>query len=434
MRKEELILLTPTSLFDVFDRFKTQEDCLSYLEILRWHEARFCPHCGSLKRAINLTDKPFHYRCTEKLCGLPFTVLTETLLEKSKLPLRKWMAAFFLTCTRKNAINSIELSTELDLPQKTAWYLLYRIRECCIMDYPKLKGIIEADETYIGGKYRNKHLGHKAKNAQGRSLVEKACVFGMLERDEKNKKGEVIREGNLVVSLVEDASSDTLIKTLRKFVQTDSIVVTDEWKGYSRVYEDYLHIKVNHSRYEMEEAGFHTNQLEGAWGQLKQMMNSMRGIERKHLPRIIKQFEFMYNHRRLSPGERFQLLLTSSFQKKLASFTLARLKADKDIYLNAQSLFVRTLERAVREKQMLRIKYTDAHHVQTERVVEPIGLVFYRKRYHMIGWCHLRNDYRNFRVEGIEEILPVKEALNKRDLLLLKEYMRQFKPQERLRA
>jgi transposase-like protein len=399
--------------------FKDENVCIKYLEDIRWPDQVGCPYCDVVG---NHHITPRGYRCADVDCDMPFTVLTGTMLEESKLPLRTWFTAMFLFASHKNGISSMQLVRDLGISQKSAWYMLYRIRAACVLTYRMLSGIVQVDETYIGGKYKNRKPGSVPAKAQGRSPVQKAVVFGAVEQR---------KDGFLRAKVIVDASAEALQEVILEMISMNSKVVSDEWTGYKWLHPFYEHIKVNHKNYDMGNEGYTVNKIEGAWSHLKAIVSNLRGIDRKHLQRIVDQFCFMYNLRDYSPGVRFVVLLKNFFDKQL---TMKTLKSDEPLIDNELGIALYEIETAIVKQHVLEIEYKADKKDKTIRAVEPIGIVVYKKAFHMIAWCHLRKGYRDFIVENIKVIADTEQAFTNSDLLTLKEYMRTVSKSRRLAA
>lgn len=280
------------SLFTFMEVFKDDETCLKYLEKIRWDGEPECPHCGSEHHYKYSDNKT--YKC--KACGRKYTVRTNTIYYNSNVPLRKWFIAQYLLLNHKNGISSVQLAKDIGVSQPTAWTMLHRIRMGIKPTTPvKMDGVVEVDETYVGGKNKNRHYSKRKKGTQGRSLVDKAAVFGLVER------------GGLVRSVVvPDVQIRTLSKEIFKTVRRRSSIMSDEWKAYRKLYKHFFHGKVDHGKYEYVNGDKHTNTIEGYWSQLKR---SIRGahiwVSKKHLQKYCYASDFRYNTRNHTPSHRF---------------------------------------------------------------------------------------------------------------------------------
>ena len=284
------------SLVSLTNYFKSEETCIRFLETERWHGSVVCPYCGKVH---TYKRKDGRYICND--CNCSFSVLVGTIFENTKVPLRKWFMAMYLLSSHKKGISSHQLSRDIEVTQKTAWFMLHKIRTLFVQETEMMDGIVECDETYIGGRETNKHDYKKTLNAQGRSLKSKSAVFGIASRN-----------GNVVAQKVSDAKGTTLIPIIRENVKEGSKVFTDEFIGYNTLKNsEFKHDFVQHKLREFAIGDVNTNTIEGFWGQLKRMIFGVYHFVSAHyLQRYVDESVFRYNTRKMTEGERFQRMFT----------------------------------------------------------------------------------------------------------------------------
>jgi len=287
------------SLLQVLDYFKSEETCISYLANSRWGDTPCCPHCGNVGAYV--TNRGF--KCKAKECHKKFTVTTGTIFENTKISLRIWFAAMYLCTAHKKGVSSLQLCRDLNITQKTAWFLLHRIRE--MLNYnnvDQLDGTVEVDETYIGGKHRNKHAkARKLLNEKGTGAINKTPVVAMLQRD-----------GSIVTIVTPLANGEAIKPFIYKHVKPGSTVITDGFGAYKGLDAHYTHEVVMHSENEyVREGNIHTNTLEGFWSQLKRgIIGTFHQVSPKHLHRYCHEFGYKYNTRKESDVARFEDVFT----------------------------------------------------------------------------------------------------------------------------
>ncbi len=273
-----------------------------YLEYTRWLKGPVCPHCGSI------SDKHYQlkiggvfkglYKCKD--CRQRFTVTVGTMFEGSHIPLKKWLLAIYIFLSHKKGMSSVQLSKDIKVTQKTAWFMLSRIRcnlckeKYCIDFYDNT----QVDETFIGGKNRNKNYNKREKNTQGRSHKTKIPVIGLLS------------DGLVFAMPIPNTSGRVLKSVIKSMVRKGSTVITDGWCGYTGLSKDYNHIVVDHSKGLYTKDSFHTNSIEGFWSQLKRgIIGVYHLVSPKHLSKYCDEFIFRYNTREMADGCRLDHFL-----------------------------------------------------------------------------------------------------------------------------
>ena len=285
------------NVLEVLDYFKEEATCKAYLEQRRWGGKLCCPKCGNAK--IYHTNRGL--RCANPKCELKFTVTVGTVMESSKIKLRYWFAAMYLISAHKKGISSHQIARDLGVTQKTAWFLNHRIRTALKdHDKTKLKGIVESDETYVGGKNKNRHGSKKKTRTQGRAPETKGAVIGLLERDGKVKTFHVPNAGVRYIKPILAAN-----------VEEGSKLMTDEWGGYHSAKEKFDHRAVNHSAKVFVDGIAHNNGVENYWSHLKRSITGVyHWVSMKHLQGYCDEMAYRFNSRKQSDIERFDTILS----------------------------------------------------------------------------------------------------------------------------
>ena len=266
--------------------FPTEDHCRSYLAKNRWPEGVACPRCGNTE-VYTLAD--FRWTCRE--CapqGYRFSVLVGTIFENTNKPLRDWFRVVHLMLTSKKGMSALQIQRMLGFGSyKTAWYMCHRVRAGLVdKEFQKLMGIVEVDETFIGGDDNNRHFDKKVghKNYGG-----KTPVIGAIER-----------KGKVVVRVLDRVTQSAMETFVRQTVQTDvSLLATDEHRGYGTLaHKGYAHQSTNHAKRKYVVGAVHTNTIEGFWSLVKRgVMGSYHRVSKKYLPLYVAEFQFRYNNR-----------------------------------------------------------------------------------------------------------------------------------------
>jgi transposase-like protein len=268
-------------------RFPTEESCQEHLAKLRWPNGKVrCPRCAMSLKVYQIKAKPYRWTC--KHCdknGYRFSLTTGTIFENTKYPLKIWFTVLYLMLQSKKGMSALQIHRMIGSGSyETAWYMCHRLRAAMKHDdFKKLMGVVEVDETFLGGKERNKHVGKRSRNP----WAGKVPVIGAISR-----------KGNVVCQMIERTDAETLQGFVRKTISPAvSLMVTDEHPGYKRAM-DVPHEAVNHSKEEYVRGVVHTQNIESFWSLLKRgVMGQFHHVSARHLPLYLNEFSFRHNHR-----------------------------------------------------------------------------------------------------------------------------------------
>lgn len=285
------------NLIDVTAQFKTEDDCLEYLEGMRWPDGIRCPVCGCdriskiTRKTVSKNKRTRLYQCLENTCKQQFSATAGTIFNDSHLPLTKWFMALALVLDAKKGISSKQLQNHLGIGSyKTAWYMAHRIRKAMEAGtFEKMSGTVEIDETYVGGRTHGK-------GTQGRSLKSKEVVIGIKERG-----------GRVRFVHAKDATSAIISKVIKEAVHEDvDRVMTDDYVAYPKAMilagiHGSKHSSINHSSGVYAIGDVHTNGIESAFSLLKRgIVGSFHHLSIEHLHRYLSEFEYRFNERKNS--------------------------------------------------------------------------------------------------------------------------------------
>ena len=271
------------NIIQIYKQFPKQEDCLAHLEKVRWSNKPKCPYCKSQRATKTKEDHRHH--CNS--CNTTYSVTVGTIFHKTKLDLQKWFLGISLMLNAKKGISARQLARDIEVNRNTAWYMLMRLRKAFLESPELLNGIFEVDETYIGGKDKNKHNDKKRGGTQGRNTKDKTAVFGVLQRD-----------GKVTAQKVKNVQGKTLLNIISRHVEKGSEIMSDQWAAYKRLSEKFDHLVVDHGKGEYVNGKCHTNTLEGFWSLFKRgIVGQYHQISDKYIDRYLDEFSFRYSNR-----------------------------------------------------------------------------------------------------------------------------------------
>ena len=294
------------TLMQLADMFPTEDAAREWFESRIWPNGRHCPHCGSTRTHEADGGNRMPYRCSD--CREYFSVKTNSLMHNSRLPLRKWVFAIYLHLTSLKGVSSLKLHRDIGVSQKSAWYMLQRIREAFEDDdEPPFQGPVEADETYIGGKRRNMSNA-KRKMLTGRGAVGKTAVVGTKDR----------ASNRVAAQPVPATDAPHVAGFVAAHTKAGATIYTDEAAAYNALKPGYDHHAVNHSVGEYVRDQAHTNGMESFWAMLKRGYQGVyHHMSAKHLHRYVNEFSGRHNMRDRDTIEQMGAVVTGMAGKRL---------------------------------------------------------------------------------------------------------------------
>ncbi len=302
----------PKTLQEAIIYFADADNCLTFLAERRWPNGVTCPRCGS--ENVGFIKSRRLWQCKDRSHPkAQFSIKVGTIFEDSAVALDKWLVAMWMLANCKNGISSHELSRAIGVTQKTAWFMLHRLRLALQGDSEvKLSGEVEADESFIGGKARNMHKSKREERIQGRGGVGKAIVMGVLER-----------HGEVRASVIPNRRKGQVQGEVRKHVEPGAAIFTDELLSYDGLNDEYAHAVINHAE-EYVRGNVHTNGMENFWSLLKRGIGGTYvSVEPFHLFRYVDEQAWRFNNRKgsdnkpMKDAERFNAAASKIVGKRL---------------------------------------------------------------------------------------------------------------------
>jgi transposase-like protein/IS1 family transposase len=291
------------SLLDFIDSGPSEKDCIKYLENVIWKGGEPVSPFNPTSKVYKCKDNK--YKCSST--NRTFTARSASIFKNSNLPLKTWFTAFSIFVFED--ISSCKLAKFVRVTQKTAWFIEHRLRSVfkVLNSENMLDGVVEIDETFIGGSNLNRHWDKKVPKAQGRNFKDKTPVWGAV------KLG-----GNLIARVVPNTKKRTLEPLVRKYIKEGTTICTDEWIAYENLGKWYIHKVVNHRKKQYVNGEATTNRIENVWSHLKKMIyGTYFKISRKHAQRYVDEFAFRRNTQKYTEQEKFDLAFSSSVGKSL---------------------------------------------------------------------------------------------------------------------
>ena len=293
------------SLMEIMELFPDDATAEQWFTEIRWPDGPHCPYCGSVDVLTGAAHKTMPYRCREKECRKRFSVRTRSAMEASNIGYRKWAIAFYLFATNLKGVSSMKLHNDLKITQKSAWFMAHRIREACQQQGAVFTGPVEADETFMGGKRKNKPKDQRG-GPKRTGIVDKTVVAGVRDRATNRVNAAVV--------------PDTRMETLQPFVEDRTVltakVYTDEHPSYRRLRR--AHEAVHHRSGEYVRGDAHTQGIESFWSMLKRAhKGTFHKMSPKHLDRYVTEFAGRHNIRDADTIEQMRRLAAGMVGKRL---------------------------------------------------------------------------------------------------------------------
>lgn len=299
----------PTSLLEAITYFADEDKALEFVASIRWPDGeQVCPKCGVIDEHYYLANQR-RWKC--KACRKQFSIKVGTIFEASPIPLSKWLPAVWLLANCRNGISSYELGRALDVTQKTAWFMLHRIRLAMQAGtFDKLDGEVEVDETYIGGKARNMHYAKRKRVVKGTGPMSKVAVMGLLARHGPGSS-------TIRAKILPNLKAETMKGEVRDHVEPGATVYTDAHRSYHGLAAEYIHGVIDHAE-SYAKGAVHTNGLENFWSLLKRSVaGTYVSVEPFHLFRYLDEHVFRFNTRHESDRTRFERVIGAILDKRL---------------------------------------------------------------------------------------------------------------------
>lgn len=273
--------------------FPDEDACKAYLQARRWPDGVRCPRCGN-PGVYDLPSRKWHWQCPKcapgGATGYRFSILVDTIFENTNKPLREWYRVIHLMLTSKKGISALQVMRYMGFGSyKTAWEMCHKIRTALVEDAQQLGGIVEVDETFVGGLAKNRHIDKRGKGGG----------TGGIGSGKTPVVGAVKRKGNVIARVVSNVTATTLEAFVHEAVPNKvGLLCTDQWVGYRKLGKEYPHGVVDHSKGQYVVGSIHTQTIEGFWSIFKRgIVGSFHKVSKKYLPLYVAEFEFRYNNR-----------------------------------------------------------------------------------------------------------------------------------------